>query len=195
MHHDAINNNDGRNLLSMGFTRGLLGDVAIGDSSAGIASRSAPSGGLPISTSMVATTTSATTTLVATLATTLATTSVPSGHAADFALPTVATDELLQYPIATRHIRQKMDEAIKSNLNNIASEVVRTQEKHRLKRNGTCFVRELWREHRNLVDVVGDSGMAFREMDDNGRKIHCPVCFQYRDGTGDVAFSVNLRLS
>ncbi len=52
-----------------------------------------------------------------------------------------------------------------------------------------------WREHRILADVVRDSSMAFRETDDNGREIHCPVCFQYRDGTSDVAFSVNQRLS
>ena len=119
----------------MGFTRGLLGDAAIGDSSAGIASRSAASGDLPMSTSMVATTTSTATTLVATSAATVATTTVPSRHASDFALSTAATAELLQYPIATRHIKQEMDEAIKSNLINIASEVVRTQEKHRLHHN------------------------------------------------------------
>ena len=88
-----------------------------------------------------------------------------------------------------------MDEAIKSNLINIASEVVRTQEKHRLQRNGTSFIRELWREHRILADVVKDFGMAFRKTGDNGREINCPVCFQYRDGTVDVAFSVNQRLS
>ena len=126
---------------------------------------------------MVATTTSTTITVVATLAASVATTTVPSEHAADSALPAAATAELLHYPIATRHIRQQMDEAIKSNLKNIASEVVRIQEKHRLQRNGTCFIKELWREHRILADVVKESGMAFRETDDNGREIHCPVSF------------------
>ncbi len=87
-----------------------------------------------------------------------------------------------------------MDEAIESNLNNIAAEVVRTQEKHRFQRNGTCFIRELWREHRILADVARKSGMAFRDTEDNGREIHCPVCFLYRDGTGDVALSVNRRV-
>ena len=36
--------------------------------------------------------------------------------------------------------------------------------------------------------------MAFRETDDTGREIHCSVCFQYRDETGDVTFSVNQRI-
>jgi hypothetical protein len=102
------------------------------------------------------------------------------------------TAKALQYPIATRLIKHEMDEAIKSNLNNIAAEVVRAQEKHRLQRNGTGYIKELWREHRILTDVVRDSGRAFRETaDDNGREIHCPVYFQYRDGTCNVAISVN----
>jgi hypothetical protein len=36
--------------------------------------------------------------------------------------------------------------------------------------------------------------MNFRETDDTGREIHCPVCFQYRDGIGDFTFNVNERL-
>ena len=87
-----------------------------------------------------------------------------------------------------------MDEAIKSNLNNIAAEVVRTHEEHRLQRHGACFIRGLWREHRIRADVVRDSGMAFRETDDTGQEIHCPGCFQYRDGTVDVSFRLNQRL-
>ena len=79
---------------------------------------------------MVATTTSVAATVVATSAATLLTTTFPSVHAAEFAVPIAATVEAVQYPIATRLIRQEMDEAIKSNLNNIATEVVRTQEKH-----------------------------------------------------------------
>jgi len=73
-------------------------------------------------------------------------------------------------------------------------EVVRTQEEHRLQRHGTCFIRELWREHRIQADVVRESGMTFRETDDTGREMHCPVCFQYRDGTSDITFSVKQRL-
>ncbi len=88
-----------------------------------------------------------------------------------------------------------MDEAIKSNLNITVAEVVRTQEKHRLQRHGIYFISKVWREHRILADVVRDFGTAFRETDDNGREVHGPVCFQYRDGTGDVAFSVNQRLA
>ncbi len=46
-----------------------------------------------------------------------------------------------------------------------------------------------------MADAVRDSCMDFRETDDNGLEIHCPVCFQYRDETSDVAFNVNQRLS
>jgi hypothetical protein len=81
MHPDAINNIDGRNLFSMGFNRGPLGDAAIGDSWAGIASRSSASGGLPESTSMVETTTLAATIVVATSTATLLTTTFPFVHA------------------------------------------------------------------------------------------------------------------
>jgi hypothetical protein len=146
MHSDDVSNNDGRDVLSMGFTRGPLGDEAIGDSSAGTASRSAPSGGLPESTSMVATT-SAATRVVATLVAAVATATDPSGHVSEsatvvttderqatgsltlllsstrattsciYALPTDDTVEALKYPTVTRLIRHQKDEAIKLNLN------------------------------------------------------------------------------
>jgi len=116
---------------------------------------------LPESTSVVAIAISTATILVATLAATVATTTVPLGHATESALPTVVTAKALQYPTTTRLITHQMDEAIKSNLNNIVAEVVRTQEKHRLQNNGRCFIKELWREHRILADVVRDYGMTF----------------------------------
>ncbi len=57
----------------------------------------------------------------------------------------------------------------------IAEEVLRQQQHRRSLHHVTRVSRELWKEHRNEADMVREDGLAYRDNDDNGRDILCPV--------------------
>jgi hypothetical protein len=58
----------------------------------------------------------------------------------------------------------------------IAEEDLRQQQQHETEEHGTGVSWELWKEHRNEANMVRDVGLAYRETDENGREIYCPIC-------------------
>jgi hypothetical protein len=83
-----------------------------------------------------------------------------------------------------RAIAEHVDAVIQANsaaqvipsAEDIAEEVLRQQQVNATQQHGTGVFREIWREHRNEADMVRDAGLAYREIDDNGREIYCLVC-------------------
>jgi hypothetical protein len=86
-----------------------------------------------------------------------------------------------------RAFAEQVDTAIKANSATqvipsdeaIAEEVLRQQKHRRTQHHGTGVSRELWTEHRNEADMVRDAGLAYRDIDNNGREIFCPICLAY----------------
>ena len=54
--------------------------------------------------------------------------------------------------------------------------------------------REQWPEHRKVPNVVRDTGLAYRDTDNNGREVYCPVCLKYRRGVGHEVIKVYASL-
>ncbi len=42
--------------------------------------------------------------------------------------------------------------------------------------------------------MVKDVGLAYRETDESGREIYCPICLTYCGGKGDVGIACNKKL-
>jgi hypothetical protein len=61
----------------------------------------------------------------------------------------------------------------------IAAEVLKQHKDSATQQHGTGVFREIWREHRNEAGMVREAGLAYKETDDNGREIYCPVCLTY----------------
>ena len=76
----------------------------------------------------------------------------------------------------------------------IAEEVLKQQQQHVTEEHGTGVCREAWQDHRNEADMVRDAGLAYRETDESGREIYCPICLTYYGGKGDVGIASNMKL-
>jgi hypothetical protein len=76
----------------------------------------------------------------------------------------------------------------------IAEEVLRQQQQHVTHENGTGVFREAWQDHRNPADMVRDAGLAYRETEESGREIYCPICLTYCGGKGDVGIASHRKL-
>jgi hypothetical protein len=71
---------------------------------------------------------------------------------------------------------------------------VEARKRYQLEDRGVGVSRELWTEHRNLPDMVRDSGLAFPGTDDGGREVYCPVCLKHRGGDGKAVVNVSSHL-
>ena len=78
----------------------------------------------------------------------------------------------------------------------IAAEVLRQQEHKHTEERGTGVFRDLWKEHRNKADMVRHVGLAYRDCDDGGLKIDCPLCQTKggKEGNGPIATYPKLRV-
>jgi hypothetical protein len=72
----------------------------------------------------------------------------------------------------------------------IAEEDLRQQAMKELEEKGTCVCRERWQDHRNVPDMVRDFGLAYRDTDNDGREVYCPVCLKCRGGEGREVIKV-----
>ena len=77
----------------------------------------------------------------------------------------------------------------------IAEEVLMQQHEHVTQEHGTRVSREQWNEHRNEVDMGKDADLAYRETDETGREIYCPVCLTYCGSKGDVGIASYRKLN
>ena len=50
-------------------------------------------------------------------------------------------------------------------------------------------------DHSTVPDMVRDAGLAYRDTDDGGREVYCPVCLKYRAGDGHEVVRIFERLS
>ena len=93
-----------------------------------------------------------------------------------------------------RAFAERVDAVIKVNLaaqaitsaEATAEEDVRQQQVNATQQHGTVVFREIWREHRNEADMVSDADLAYKDTDDNGREIYCPICLTYCDSKNYV---------
>jgi len=60
----------------------------------------------------------------------------------------------------------------------IAEEVLRLKLHKDLDEKGACVSRERWQEHRIVPDMVRDSGLAYRDTDNNGLEVILPGVFE-----------------
>ena len=49
-------------------------------------------------------------------------------------------------------------------------------------------------DHVTVPDMVRDSSLAYRDTDEEGREVYCPVCLKYRAGDGHEVVRVPERL-
>ena len=76
-------------------------------------------------------------------------------------------------------VSKTLDTVIKSNVNagviaskeSVAEEVWRQEKERQVEVHGLGVHREQWMDHVTAPDMVRDSGLAYRDMDNDGREV------------------------
>ena len=72
-------------------------------------------------------------------------------------------------------IKYNVNEGVIASKESVAEEVWRQEKERHVEVHGLGVHRELWMDHVTAPDMVRDSGLAYRDNDNEGREVYCPV--------------------